>query len=284
MLWSRLSWLKPVVLIADTGAPPPVITFFTPGVARPGGIITLHGRGFGAVAAMTSVTLGGTAATIISINDTLITARVPASISPGTMNMAVTVLGEAASGGGSLTVLTITSVDLMVNNVAIRPGGGADPDTIPVGRALYPVKLACDSAISCLWSGDTFTLNYRGFSHNIGREFEEIRIVLAPSGERIAWLGYSSSASHMMGTLTSDRGEETTTATIEMADLPLTPLPDGSFLFEQSGEEMRRYVRKGKWETWGYKNEHGGGGYYWRRSTEVANRQPATASIRLVIR
>lgn len=76
---------------------PPFIASFEPVHVQTGDTVTLHGTGFGAQASLLEVAIGGHRLELVSVADTLVTARVPASVSTGRLVATVRLQGSATA-------------------------------------------------------------------------------------------------------------------------------------------------------------------------------------------
>ena len=112
-----------VILAAHAGAPAPAagcsttvgchgvtagatITAITPATALAGADVTITGTGFGATRGAGNVMFGTTTATAVSWSDTSIVVTVPATLTPGPVDVVVTPDAGTASGAFSFTVGT----------------------------------------------------------------------------------------------------------------------------------------------------------------------------------
>lgn len=99
---------------------PPLVSGVTPGQARVGESIVIAGSGFGTSAAAIGVTVRGTAAQVVSVSATSISATVPV-IAPGPATLAVSVGGSVA-GTADFTVAQSPLVITSIEPASIRAG------------------------------------------------------------------------------------------------------------------------------------------------------------------
>ncbi len=96
----QISWISNTPTPSPTATPvPPLISSITPTTAKPGDAITINGSNFGATQSSVggTVSIGGLIATIQVWSPSLIVARIPAYVTPGTVSVAVVAAGSSSN-------------------------------------------------------------------------------------------------------------------------------------------------------------------------------------------